>query len=377
MGTSVTFDSAVLTEAVSKAVSVAPSKGNAFDKAHGIVIEVMPSEGQVTVRATDLDYFYTEWIDPKEIEGEDVMWRLSANAFGGMVAKLKPGRDVILTQNDQTLEVRSNNLRAMFSLGDTESYPSWDVFEEADLVDVSGIGQAFKNVMWAAADGSDGTLSSVHLTGEIACATDRYKVATFPLKLACAPEGGITLPLSVAKFISGMKGDVKFGWDGHSVLIMPDDNTQIKAIAFGSEYPSAFFERLAKVEHTHQVQVNADELIHMIDLTSVINENDRVKRRITLWIGRSQIAAMTKGDIDQMRDIMPVPGQATHDHRVEIRINPNYLSDALSNGEGLVMIKYSAGIRYTDQSSGTTMSKVLRFERPGEHVAWVAPITGG
>lgn len=376
MGTQVTFDSAVLTEAVGKAVSVAPSKGNAFDKAHGIVIEVMPEDGQVTIRATDLDYFYTEWVEAKSIVGEEVMWRLSANAFGGMVSKLKPGREVTLKEVDKTLEVTSKSLRARFTLADTESYPNWDIFDEDDLVDVSNIGQAFKNVMWAAADGSDGTLSSVHLTGEIACATDRYKVATYPLKLACAPEGGITLPLSVAKFISSMKGDVRFGWDGHSALIMPDDNTQIKAVAFGSDYPAAFFDRIAQVEHTHKVQVNADELIHMVDLTSVINENDRVKRRLTLWLGRQQIAAMTKGDIDQMRDIMDVPGQATHNNRVEIKVNPNYLSDALSNGEGLVLMHYSADLEYTNPSAGSTMSKVLKFERPGGHMAWVAPITG-
>ncbi len=377
MGTQVTFDSAVLSEAIGKAVAVSPSKGSAFDKAHGIVIEVMPGEGQVTVRATDLDYFYTEWIDPKDISGEDAMWRLSSTVFGGMVAKLKPGRDVTLRQQDQTLEVTSNNLRAMFALGDNESYPDWQVFEEDGLVDVLGIGQAFKNVMWAAADSSDTLLGSVHLTGEIACATDRYKVATFPLKLDCVPEGGITLPLSVAKFISSMKGDVRFGWDGNSALIMPDDNTQIKAVAFGSDYPAAFFERISKVEHTDRIQINADELTNMIDLTSVVNENDRVKRRVTLWIGREQIAAITQGDIDRMRDIMSVPGQAKHNNRVEIKINPNYLSDALSNGEGLVTMHYSSDIEYTNPASGTTMSKVLKFERPGNHFAWVAPITGG
>lgn len=377
MVTQVTFDSAVLTEAVGKAVSVAPSKGSAFDKAHGIVIEVMPDDGQVTIRATDLEYYYTEWIQAKSIEGEEVMWRLSSNAFGGMIAKLKPGRDVTLKQDGQALEITSGKgLRARLALGDTDSYPSWDIFDEDDLVDVSGIGQAVKNVMWAAHDSNDPKLSSVHFTGDMVCATDRYKVSTFPFKLACAPEGGITLPLSVVKYISNLKGDVRFGWNGHSALIMPDDNTQIKAVALAEEYPTPFFERLNKVEHTHKVQINADELIHMIDLTSVINENDRVKKRLTLWLGRSQIAAMTKGELDQMRDIMDVPGQATHSHRVEIRINPNYLSDALNAGDGLVTMHYCADLEYTNPQSGSAMKKVLKFERPGGHMAWATPITG-
>ncbi|MFD8340591.1 DNA polymerase III subunit beta, partial [Streptomyces solisilvae] len=329
---------------MSRAVGIAPSKGAAFDKAHGIVIEVMPSDKQVSIRATDLDTYITTWIPAVECEGEDVQWRLSANAFGGMVSKLKNGRQVTLKpektkEGGVELIVTSGMMRAGFQLLDMASYPEWDIFDSDDLTDVSGLAAALNNVSWAAAGPSEAQLNSVHFTGEHVVATDRYKFARYPLKVA---EGGITLPLSAIKFLSTLKGDVKFGFDGFNALVMPDDDTQIKVIALGTEYPVAVLDKLAEVEYTDKVQVNADEFADMIDLTSAINTNDRVSKKLTFWIGRQQIAAMVASETDRARDIMSVPGQATHDHRVEIRINPKYLSDALTNGEGLCTIHDSS-----------------------------------
>lgn len=375
MSTRVTFDSAVFRDAIKKAVDVAPkASGAAFDKAHGIVIEVMPGDKQVTVRSTDLETFYTNWMECTSIEGEETMWRLSANFFGGLIKKIKPGREVILTQDGEQLFVTSGaTLKASFSLADTESYPNWDIFDEDNLVDVQGMGTALKTVTWAAADSSDSELASVHLTGEYAEATNRYKACRFPLKVPGLPEDGITLPMSVVDVLVNIKGDVRFGFDGHSALIMPDDDTQIKAVCFDTKYPPLNI--LFGVEHRDRLQFNADDFIHMIDLTSVISEGDRMSR-LTFWLGRGQIAAMTSNETDRLRDIMEVPGQATHNNRVEIRCDPKYLIGALSNGEGLTTMHYSSDLQYVNSGSGSGRSKILRFEKKNGYIALVAPVTG-
>lgn len=381
MTTSVTFDTTVFIEAVSKAVSIAPSKGAAFDKAHGIIIEVMPEDEQVTIRATDMDTFFTTWVPTVACEGETTRWRLSADAFGGMVAKLKNGRQVTLRpektkEGGVELLVTSGMMRAGFTLGDTSSYPEWDIFDEEKLVDVSGLASATANVSWAAGGPtSEVHLNAVHFTGEHVIATDRYKFARFPLKVPGVGEGGITLPLTAVKFLQTLKGDVKFGFDGFNALIMPDDDTQIKVIALGVEYPRAVLDRLAAVEYLNRVQINPDEFVDMVDLASAISTNDRVSKKLTFWIGRQQIAAMVTSETDRVRDIMSVPGQAEHD-RVEISINPKYLSEALGNGDGLCTIHYSSASVYKRGSGGTALSKTLKFEKPGGYTAWVMPITG-
>lgn len=375
MSTKVVFDSAVFRDAIKKAVDVAPkASGAAFDKAHGVIIEVMPEDKQVTVRSTDLETFYTNWMECTSIEGEEAMWRLSANFFGGLIKKIKPDREVVLTQDGDQLYVTSGaTLRASFSLADTDSYPHWDIFEEDNLVDVSGIGNALKMVTWAAADSSDSALASVHMTGEYVEATNRYKACRFPLKVPGLPEEGITLPMSVVDVLVNIKGDVRFGFDGNSALIMPDDDTQIKAVCFDTQYPNLNI--LFDIEHTDRLQFNSDDFIHMIDLTSVIAEGDRLSR-LTFWLGREQIAAMTTNETDRLRDIMEVPGQATHSNRVEIRCDPKYLIGALSNGEGLTTMLYSSEIQYVNSSSGNSRSKLLRFEKKNGYVALVAPVTG-
>jgi DNA polymerase III sliding clamp (beta) subunit (PCNA family) len=379
--TSVTFDTTVFVEAVGKAVSVAPTKGSAFDKAHGIVIEVMPGDKQVSIRATDLDTFFTTWVAAVHCEGEDTRWRLSANAFGNMISKLKSGRQVTLRPEESKeggveLIVTSGMMRAGFRLGDMDSYPEWDIFDEEQLIDVNGLAGALNNVSWAAAGPSEAQLNAVHFTGDYVVATDRYKFARFPLKVPNVGEGGITLPLSSIKILSTLKGDVKFGFDGFNALVMPDDDTQIRVLALGVEYPSAVLDRLAQVEYRDKVQINADEFADMVDLASAINTNDRVSKRLTFWLGREQVAAMATSETDRVRDIMPVPGQATHEHRVEIRINPKYLSEALSNGEGLCTIYYSSDLAYDRAGGGTALTKTLKFEKPGGYTAWVMPITG-
>lgn len=380
MTSSVTFETTTFIEAVGKAVSIAPTKGSAFDKAHGIVIEVMPEDNQVTIRSTDMDTFFTTWVPAVRCEGETTRWRLSANAFGGMIAKLKSGREVTLRpektkEGGVELIVTSGMMRAGFTLGDMDSYPEWDIFEEDDLVDVSGLAAATGNVSWATAGPSEVQLNAVHFTGEHVIATDRYKFARYPLKVPGVKEGGITLPLSAVKFLQTLKGDVKFGFDGFNALIMPDDDTQIKVVALGVEYPSGVLDRLAKVEYSDRVQINADEFVDMVDLASAINTNDRVSKKLTFWIGRQQIAAMVTSETDRVRDIMSVPGQAEHE-RVEISINPKYLSEALGNADGLCTIHYSSTTRYGREGGGTPLSKTLKFEKPGGYTAWVMPITG-
>lgn len=377
--TTVTFETAVFIEAVRRAASLAPTKGAAFDKAAGIIIEIIPDDGDAVFRCTDQQTFVTRWVKALSIESSEpeTTWRVPSGPFSGVAEKLRPTGNVSLTQTGKTLTLIAGRTKAEFSLMDSSGYPKWDVFEEENLATVENLGVALRAVSWAKADGGDGVMDGVHLSGEYAIATNRYRVCRYPLMIKDMPEGGITLSAPSVKTLSEFKGDVKFGTNGHQAFFMPDDDTQVRVVLYGEPFP--FPKRVYELEYTDQIVVQPSELMRMIGLTDVISQSDRSIPSLRFWIGKGTIAALARSDeIGAIRDIIDIPGQANHD-RVEIKINPKYLALALDNGEGTsVTLRYNSGIKYINlgEKSPDRIRCVLRFDKLNGYNAWVIPITG-
>lgn len=375
--TKVVFETATLIEAVRRAANLAPTKGAAFDKAAGIIVEVLPGEKEVLFRATDDVTFMTHWVKPSSIDASaDTVWRLPSGPFSGVVAKLRPTGQVLLEQEGTGLNLTSGRTRARIQLMDAKTYPRWDVFDEDTLVSVENIGTAIRAVQWAASDQIDGSLDGVHFNGEYAVATNRYRVCRYPVKIGDLGDEGITLAPQSAKAISDMKGEVRFGTDGHQAFFMPDDDTQIRATMYGDKYmnPKMVYE----IEYSDKIRLQAPDFIRMIDLTDQITSGDRSMPSLRFWIGKQQIAVIAANDeVGQVRDILDVPGQALHEHRVEIKISPVELSKALQNGEGNnVTLHYNSDMQYVGSGKEGRIKRVLRIDKDGGYQAWVLPITG-
>lgn len=377
-GTKVVFETATLIEAVRRAASLAPTKGAAFDKAAGIIMEILAGEGEVLFRATDDVTQMTHWVKPSSIDASalETVWRLPSGPFAGVVAKLRPTGQVLLEQDGTGLNLTSGRTKARLQLMDSKSYPRWDVFDEDELVPVENIGTAIRAVQWAASDQVDGALDGVHLRREFAVATNRYRVCRYPLKIEGLPDGGITLAPQSAKAIGEMKGEVRFGTDGHQAFFMPDDDTQIRATLYGEQYmnPKMVYE----IEYTDSVKLQAPDFIRMIDLTDQITSGDRSTPSLRFYIGKQQIAVLAANDeVGQVRDILDVPGQATHGRRVEIKISPVELSKALNGGEGHnVTLNYNSELEYVGVGKQGRLQRVLRIDKDGGYQAWIVPITG-
>lgn len=342
-------------------------------------MEVLPGEKEVLFRATDDITFMTHWVKPSSIDASaDTVWRLPSAPFSGVVAKLRPTGQVLLEQDGSGLNLTSGRTKARIQLMDAKSYPRWEVFDEEDLVPVENIGTALRAVQWAASDQANDSLDGVHLRSEFAVATNRYRVCRYPVKISGLPAEGITLAPQSAKAISEMKGEVRFGTDGHQAFFMPDDDTQIRATMYGDKYmnPKMVYE----VEYTDKIALQAPDFVRMIDLTDQITSGDRSMPSLRFYIGKQQIAVIAANDeIGQVRDILDVPGQALHDHRVEIKINPVELSKALNGGEGNnVTLRYNSDLQYVSLGSKNPdrIRRVLRIDKDGGYQAWVLPITG-
>lgn len=375
-------------EAVRAAAKIAPTKaGSAFDQASGLVIEIIPDTEDPTVaealvRATDTTVFFSKWVPISSIEGGETVWRLPSMQFSQVVEKLRSvsGGTVTLTetvtQNGKHLDLASGRTRARFSLIAPDTYPNWDHVENLDFQDVASLGTAVKSVMWAADAKSIEWMGGVIIRGKYAMATNRYRIARYPLEIEGLDEDGITLPMVIAKVISEIKGDVKFYTDGQTAWFMPDDDTQIRTVLFADK-PSRMLNKIFDVPHNNSVTFDSGDVISLVDLTGVINEGERGVNRLRMWIGRGELAAMsTNEEIGQLRDIVDLPNQANHP-RTEIHIDAQNFALALTNGEGTkVAMHYSADLTYLNVPNGELQSRILKFTKDNGYAAWVVPWTG-
>lgn len=357
--TKVVFESASFVDAIKKADRVAPAKGSAFDKAAGIVIEIYNGDNpQVIVRSTDTDVYFTQWVDPISMEGPTTTWRLPSRLFGGLVSTLPVGDGSTVTLTEKPEErgrivhlTTNKKTRCKFGLIDPEYYPMWLPFETDNLTPVNDLGGRLAQVAWAAAKG-DEKIGGVHFDGEVAVATDKYRLASVPIKMDL--ERPITIPGEILSSLLRQTGEVKIGTDGNQFLLEPDESSQIMTTMSGLEYPN--FKRVMKREYPQKVTCAKADLLEIINRSLTFVGADRYPI-LRVYIGKEEINVfMADQERGLLGDAVEIPGQATHT-RCEIKFTPKNLIEALDNApNNTVTLAYdpdkTEGIFYIDGGSG-------------------------
>ncbi len=324
----VTFENATIADSVGKAARVAPSRGEAFDKANGIVMSLDPDESTVTLRATNLNIFYLEVVDAVEVSG-DKEWRFNAAILSSVLSKLPigTGKTVTFEQKDGVVNMKSGRTTAKFRIQDTAYYPEWGAFDPDKLDMVPDFGARLKQVEWAALEDDEVVYSGIHLNGTSAMATDRVRMAVVP----CEAEPiykPITIPAGILKPVIGNLRDVAIGIDEGMFLLMPDTATQIKTRIYDKDYPNVT-KILEIKEWPEKVEVRKAALLEIIDRAAVFAQSDRAPK-LEFIIGKEEIAVMCSDvDMGLLGDVVEVDGQATH-ARHRIMFTPKNLTDALN-----------------------------------------------
>lgn len=352
------FETATIADAVKKAARVAPAKGQAFDKAAGILLEIAPDVS--TIKATNLEIFYTEWIDPVEVEGMST-WRLPAQLLASVLGSLPIGsnRTVTFEQNDRVLKLSAGRTRAQFNLIDPEYYPVWLPFDPDDLIVVPDMGGRIAQVSWAASKNpAEAPFCGVHFNGDLAIATDRYRFSVAPLKVAL--ERPVTIPGSTLTQVLNNTGEVSIGFDDRQMLVLPDEHTQIRCITYDQSYPK--IDRVMKRDHPENVTLKKTELLEIINRALNFTGSDRTPT-MRVYIGSEEIAVMmTNTEIGMLGDVVEVPGQATH-KRLELKFTPKNLIDALTNAPN-----EEVTLCYDPEKPGN-----FRIDGGSGYEAWIAP----
>jgi DNA polymerase III sliding clamp (beta) subunit (PCNA family) len=327
--TTVTFETATIADAVRRAVRIAPGKaGHAFDKAAGLIFEINPGGQAVCIiRATNLDAFHTEIIATVDADGDAQTWRLPSALLGNVVGTLpaKSGTHVKFTQEGRKITIQQGRMKSSMQLIDSDDYPNWDMFDGSVLTMVQGLGQRVAMVEWAAGNGEP-PLAGVHLDGEYAYATDRYRLARIPCKLGIARP--ITIPAGILGQCLKTMGDTGVGVTGTQLLLAPDDYTQLATVIYAVDYPP--IDKLFDTKYETFVEINKADMLEKLNRAGSYAGAERDPLIRTIW-GKGELAVMMENpEIGLFGDVVECPGQLDH-KRITLNFTPKNLIDALNN----------------------------------------------
>lgn len=325
--TRVTFENATIRDVIGKAARIAPTKGSAFDRAAGILIQVNETDNQVIVKSTNTEVFYMEVVDVVEIIGESVNWLIPNLLLDGICSKLPitSGATIAFEADNVQIKLATGRMRANLRLMDHTYYPRWDAFDPAQLSPVSDFGGRLQQVQWAASKTQPPPVSGIHLDGAIAGATDQFRVAITPCEI---PQLYAPVTIPAATFTPLMKslGEVKIGQEDGQILVMPDEATQVRAVIYPQQYPN--LQKVYKRDETAVVMVKKDYLLDMIEQAMVIGARDRTPL-LKVILGQEELAILMEDqEMGLLGNVMEIGGQATHE-RQYIGFTPDNLTSAL------------------------------------------------
>lgn len=331
--TEVTFEVAAFADAINKASRIAPTRGSAFDKASGIVIEVRPTllEHSVTVKATDTDITYLEWVDSLAIEGNDATWRLPSGILQAITSRLPIGSNKTVTMQDHPTKsgvlISCGRIKAEMRTIPIEYFPNWNPFDPSALVKVTNLSARLAQVAWATGNG-DPPLTGVHMDGEKMVGTDRYKMVIVDCQV---PLGApITVPFGNIEPVLKNITDAHMLALADRLLLMPDATTQIQAVIFQQKFPNVQGAIERNAPWPHSISIEKTRFLDCIQRMSSLVKSDRFPL-LTMKIGREEITcSMTAPELADIEEVLEVDGQALHEVGT-LLFTPDMLEGVLSH----------------------------------------------
>lgn len=340
--TKLRFEVASLAAAIKKASRIAPTKaGKALDSSAGIVFEISPQyPNQVTLKATNLEVFYLEVVPALEVTvTEPTVWRLSSSMFASIVNSfpLGSGQTMTLEQKDTQVHFAQGRTRGRLNMMRNEGYPSWTAVPAEDLTTVEKFGALISAVEWAASKRGEPPLTGVHLNGHAVAATDKYRLAMIPCPVALS--GSVTIPSGVLGAVIRPEADVQIGMVGNTLLLMPDDATQIRTVIYDCQYPNVG--TYANYTPPAMIEVHKDSVIDILQRAVIMTANERDTPTVTIIIGKGEFAAMgADAEMGLLGSSIMLNGNQADHPRVTFKFTPQNIIDGLNNAPNDKLVIY-------------------------------------
>lgn len=363
----VIFEAATFQDAIAKAYRIAPTKGAAYDKASGIVIDVDParSDQHALIIATNLEVSLRMEVRCLRMGDEAGRWRLNAKLAQGLAGSLPigSGSEVELRDiGDKWLYAKCGKTKAKL-LQVTGPYPIVEKFDDADLVAVPMLAQRLNQVAWATDRKSPGVLGGVHLDGERAWGCNRSNIAVVPCRVNL--DEPITAPLLEIASVIKNTGEVMLGCTEHKLLLMPDPHTQATCTLIKEPYPDLLSMLQKAIDNPYQgtIGVRAPDLLGAIDRTLVLMNDERLPST-SIEIGDGTFKMTMNTDSGLVIDELEVAG-GHQDEPYKMQFSPQFLRDAIyASGREIIQMAYGPDyakpIRITDEGDFTALMMPMR-----------------
>jgi DNA polymerase III sliding clamp (beta) subunit (PCNA family) len=247
--TKITFETALISDAVQKAARVAPSKGPAFDRAAGIYFEIDHADKTVTVKSTNLDVTYQQRVAFLESEqGTAPAWRLPSQLLSKLFSSLPMGSGATVQFIDQEdnsgVYIKSGKFVGKLSLLDANTFPTMDPFLPEGMLPANEFASRVEQVAWAAESKADSPLGGVHIDGKNLVGCDKYSLAIVPCEVPI--EKPVTVPLWTIAQLLKQASDVNLRATIRNLELMLDAETQATALLINADQPYPAYQRLMR-----------------------------------------------------------------------------------------------------------------------------------
>jgi DNA polymerase III sliding clamp (beta) subunit (PCNA family) len=331
--TKLRFEVAALAAAIKKASRIAPTKaGKALDSSAGIVFEISPKyPNQVTLKSTNLEVFYLEVVPALEVTAdEDTVWRLSSSMLAQIVGSypLGSGQTMTMELKGQQIHLSQNRSRGRLNMMRPEGYPRWTAVPPVDLCTVEKFGALIGAVEWAAARRGEPPLTGVHLNGHAVAATDRYRMAMMPCSVTLPAP--VTIPSGVLGAVIRPEADVQMGMVDSTLLLMPDEATQIRTVIYDVQFPNVM--NFASYTPPAMIEVNKSGVLDILQRAVIMTQNERDVPTVTVIVGKGEFAAMgADQEMGLLGDSILLNGTQASHPRVQFKFTPQNIIDGINN----------------------------------------------
>lgn len=333
MTTKITFENAQLSDALSKAVRVAPTKGAAFDKASGFLMNVNPITKQMVLRATNLETSYIQHVPAIEGTGDEVVWRLPSALLSSLVTNLPmAGNDAQTTfidRGDGFIRVSAGSVKVRMNTLPVGDFPILNEFDGSDFKDANEFASKVDQVAWAC-DKKSSVLGGVHIDGELLVGCNQQLLAVVPC--ATSVINPITVPLFTLAPILKSATDVSIGSDDRRMLMMLDAETQATSQLMEGAFPN--FRSIMRDNFLGFFKVRKQTLVEAMQRMLSLFRNERLPVTQVSFDGTGLLKMivfdMDVPDTGRMMDTVDcLDGDFTD--KLDIHLDPGMLLDAVSH----------------------------------------------
>jgi DNA polymerase III sliding clamp (beta) subunit (PCNA family) len=367
--TEAVFSVAELADAVSRAARVAPTKGAAFDKAAGIIIDLDVVKARAELRATDLETSFFQSIQCISATGPSLVWRVSSLLLDGFLQSLPKREDdtvALIGRGDDKIRLRCGKTVIALQLLPVTEFPSLGDVPVFEGTPANEVAAKVEQVAWSV-DLKRANLSGVYIDGTRMIACDGFTLCSIPCQVGV--DKPILVPMQTLKSLLKQASDVRMATNGPRIYVSLDAETVVSSSLIMDEFPKV--DPLMVTDFGGTLSFRKTAFQDCMNRLNTMARQDRLPA-ITLTLGtsgmlRALIFDVAVKGVGRIRDELDI----TTDCEVEyvISFQPAHLEKAVEACQGdTVSLDFAPGGEFDKP-------KQIRIRDDKDFQCWIVPRT--